>query len=80
MMFTQSNQWVLVGLTSFGEGCARINNSGVYTRVAAYEDWIRSYTNDSYWIVTDSHGTTIFTSITHLYFFIIPFIFLLIIY
>ena len=47
MMFTSSRQWLLVGLTSFGEGCARPNLAGAYTRVAVYENWIRSNTKDS---------------------------------
>ncbi len=50
MMFTVSNQWVLVGLTSFGNGCAERSSSGVYTRIAAFEDWIRMNTNDAYWL------------------------------
>jgi secreted trypsin-like serine protease len=35
MMFTSSNQWMLVGLTSYGVGCAEAAYSAVYTRVAA---------------------------------------------
>ncbi|CAF3924826.1 unnamed protein product [Rotaria sp. Silwood2] len=46
MMFNASNQWVLVGLTSSGIGCARAEYAGMYTRVAAYENWINSNTND----------------------------------
>lgn len=42
MMFSSNNQWILVGLTSYGEGCAQPAYSGVYTRVAAYQDWINS--------------------------------------
>ncbi len=80
MMFTSTNQWVLVGLTSFGQGCARVNYSGVYTRVAAYEDWIKSYTNDSYWIPIDSYANTISTSIILLFFFNASLIFLVTFY
>jgi len=40
MLFNSSNQWILIGLTSNGIGCAEANYSGVYTRVAAFQDWI----------------------------------------
>ncbi|XP_068136697.1 vitamin K-dependent protein C isoform X2 [Hyperolius riggenbachi] len=32
--------WFLVGLVSWGEGCGRLDNFGVYTRVHHYLDWI----------------------------------------
>jgi len=58
MMFTSENQWVLVGLTSFGEGCARKSFSGIYTRVAAFQDWIKLNTNGSYPKLIDFSGLT----------------------
>ena len=47
MMFSSSNQWVLVGLTSNGIGCAQANYAGIYTRVAAFEDWLNVAMNSS---------------------------------
>jgi secreted trypsin-like serine protease len=48
MMFTQSQQWELVGLTSYGIGCAEPNYAGVYTRVAAFQSWIAATTGNAY--------------------------------
>ncbi len=48
MMFTSNHRWVLVGVTSSGVGCARAGYSGVYVRVAAYENWIKSTMNGTY--------------------------------
>lgn len=59
MMFTSTNQWVLVGITSNGIGCGRPSYSGVYTRVAAYKNWIQSVTNGHYWYLSFSSGDTL---------------------
>lgn len=39
--------WQLVGITSWGEGCARKDHPGVYTKVSEYMDWILEKTQDS---------------------------------
>mmetsp|Transcript_16729 Transcript_16729/g.24240 ORF Transcript_16729/g.24240 Transcript_16729/m.24240 type:complete len:497 (-) Transcript_16729:170-1660(-) len=33
---------VLIGLTSYGKGCAQLGSPGVYTRISGYEDWIKT--------------------------------------
>ncbi|CAG2176354.1 unnamed protein product, partial [Oppiella nova] len=33
-------RWVLIGIVSTGQGCARPNNPGINTRVSDYIDWI----------------------------------------
>ncbi|CAF1109466.1 unnamed protein product [Rotaria sordida] len=40
------DRWEQVGITSFGKGCALEGDPGIYTRLAAYHEWIVSVLND----------------------------------
>ncbi len=34
------DRWEIVGITSYGKGCGRLNELGIYTRVSMYINWI----------------------------------------
>lgn len=40
MSRTDDGLWEIVGMTSYGKGCGRVNELGVYTRVSMYRNWI----------------------------------------
>ena len=48
-MLFSDGQWILVGITSYGSGCALADHPGVYTRVSYYSEWISCFLsgNDS---------------------------------
>lgn len=42
-----NGQYQIAGLVSWGDGCARPNKPGVYTKVNNFLPWIKSYTTDA---------------------------------
>jgi secreted trypsin-like serine protease len=49
LMGIQYGEYVQIGLTSWGVGCAQPELYGIYTRLSNFESWINSYTgNTSY--------------------------------
>ncbi|KAM5180791.1 enteropeptidase [Mantella aurantiaca] len=43
LMCQQENRWFLVGVTSFGYGCAQPERPGVYARVTTFTEWIQGF-------------------------------------
>ncbi|MCP3921047.1 MAG: trypsin-like serine protease [Desulfobacterales bacterium] len=48
--------WLLAGVTSFGEGCARVGYYGVYARISSFAEWITQKISSYYKAITISGG------------------------
>jgi secreted trypsin-like serine protease len=42
LMYEVNGQWILSGVVSYGDECAKQDRPGVYARVSYYLPWIRS--------------------------------------
>jgi hypothetical protein len=58
-MFNSNNVWEQVGITSVGVGCARPDDPGLYTRVAAYQSWINATMNSANKSFTNTYAILI---------------------
>ncbi|MEO0795065.1 MAG: serine protease [Verrucomicrobiota bacterium] len=59
---TDTNEWAVAGITSFGAGCGGVDPPGIYTRVFSYRNYIyqRIYPNFAQWLqVNGSPGISV---------------------
>ncbi len=43
---TVPGEWIVIAIISWGHGCARTDNPGVYTKVTKYIEWIKKNIED----------------------------------
>lgn len=52
-------QWIIAGITSYGDGCGKSSDAGIYTRISMYTDWIKSITGVDGIVIAGENSTTI---------------------
>ena len=57
-----NDHWEQVGIVSYGTGCAEPNNTGVYTRLAFYHDWIHDMIEQNEEKITTSAAGSMISS------------------
>ena len=60
----RGGKYMLIGIVSYGRGCARAEYPGVYTKVYNYLEWIYDSINESEISVTSTSTTTTTTTTT----------------
>lgn len=64
MVRNTAGQWLHGGTVSFGNGCARPGEYGIYGNTFAVKSWIQSYIGTTNPPTTDDHGNTTATAST----------------